>query len=65
MKIRENHFRCAGRYCLWLTPSIILSGTKYDNPGEYEKWFQVEFFWLFWVYTLWIDYKKNKQKENK
>ena len=61
MKIRECRFQYEESNVLWLLPEILLSGCEYakDVQFDYKKWFQIQIVWIFWSFTLWIEYKKN------
>jgi len=45
---------------LWLFPEILLSGATYskDVQTDYKKFFQIQIVWLYWSFTLWMEYGK-------
>ena len=61
MKIRECSFQYEESNVLWLLPEILISGCEYakDEQSDYKKWFLIQIVWIFWSFTLWIEYKKN------
>lgn len=60
MKIRECSFTHEGWNVLWLFPEILLSGATYskDVQTDYKKFFQIQIVWLYWSFTLWMEYGK-------
>ena len=67
MKIRECKLQYEESNVLWLLPEILLSGCEYakDVQFDYKKWFQIQIVWIFWSFTLWIEYKKNYEHHHR
>ena len=66
MRVKECKVRYHGRDCWWITPAIILSGSKYAESvqGPYRRFFQIEVVWFFWSWTLWLEYSKVKEDKD-
>lgn len=60
MKVKENKISYYGPNPLWVFPELLLSCSKYseDYATEYKRWFQIEIAWIFWCWTLWIEFDK-------
>ena len=65
MKIRENKFNYSGPQPIWLLPEVLLSCDKYSEDyvevNEYRWFFQIEVVWIFFGWTLWIEFGKKRK----